>query len=177
MFRALRKWLRQDDAVIAIEAGMLFPVLIGILCGTMDMGVGLLVNQKVINSSQTIGDLLGREENITDEELGDAIVAGRMSLQPYTTATYGIDVAGIQFIGDELEPTEQWRDTENMEPNLDVLEGSAGLGTENEGVIAVTVRYEYQPYFAEEIVGVIEMEEVAYVRGRSGLFVTRGPEE
>ena len=168
-----RKWLQRDDAVVAIEAGLLFPILVTILCGITDTGIGLIANQKVINASQTVADLLAREEDVTDSELSDIIIAGRLSLQPYDTTTYGVDVVGIQFNTPALTPTERWRDTVNMEPNMDVLEGSRGLGKEDEGVVAVTVRYYYEPVFSLYIVGGIQMEEVAYVRGRNGLFVTR----
>lgn len=168
-----RQWLRDDSATAAVEAAFLFPVLVTILCGTIDVGIGLVVNQKVINASQMVADLLAREEDISDGEMDDAVVAGRMAIQPYSTASYGVDVAGIRFLTVNKTPTVQWRDTVNMEPNTDVTDGSAGLGLENEGVIAVTVRYFYEPYFGSFIIGNIQMEEVAYVRGRNGLFVTR----
>ncbi len=177
MFTLLKRWVREDKAVAAIEAGLLFPILGAILCGMIDVGVGLVANQKILNASQTIADLLAREDDITDEEMQEAVIAGRLSLQPYTTATFGADVVGIRFLNAAMTPTEQWRDTFNMQPNFDVLAGSAGLGERDEGVIAVTVRYNYQPFFSHIILETVEMEEISYVRGRKGLFVTRNAEE
>lgn len=173
MLVRFKKWWREDKANAAIEAGLLFPIMLFMLCGTVDMGVGLLLNQKVINASQSVADLLAREQDISDAVMDDAIIAGRMSLQPYATTSYGVDIAGIQFIGATLSPTVQWRDTVNMTPNNDITEDSRGLGTQNEGVIAVTVRYYYTPYFSKILFTGLQMEEVAYVRGRKGLFVTR----
>ncbi len=173
MMRGIVKWLKNDDANAAIEAGFLFPVLVTILLGIVDMGVGLIVNEKVINSAHMMADLLAREDDISDAELTEAAVAAEMVIQPYETITMGYDVAGIQFLGAEMVPTERWRDTFNMDPNPDVLVDSIGLGYENEGVLAVTVRYTYTPYFSNFVVGQIEMQEVSYARGRKGNFVTR----
>lgn len=173
IFSGIRSWMRDDKANAAIEAGFLFPVMMVILCGMIDMGIGLVINQKTINSSQMVADLVGREEDLTDAEVEDAIVAGRMAFHPYATDSYGVDVVGIQFVGVGRVPTVRWRDTVNMDENGDVLAGSQNLGEQNEGVIAVTVRYLYQPYFSDFILGDLQMEEVAYVRGRKGLFVTR----
>lgn len=174
--RCIFCWIKDDKANAAIEAGFLFPVLVTILCGMVDVGVGLVTNQKVINSSQIVADLLAREDDVSDSEYNDAIVAARMALQPYDTTSLGIDVAGIQFVGSSQQPTVIWRDLFNMEANDQVIIDSAGLGLEDEGVIAVTVRYNYSPYFSSFAVGDLVMEEVAYVRGRKGLFVTRDQE-
>lgn len=173
LISCFRKWLSCDGAAVAVEAGLLFPVMVSILCGVMDTGIGLVTNQKAINASQTVADLLAREEDVTDTELNDAIIAGRLSLQPYDTATYGVDIAGIRFVGETLTPTVEWRDTVNMEENVEIATSAEGLGLENEGVIGVTVHYYYEPFFSAFIVGGLAIEEIAYVRGRNGLFVTR----
>lgn len=162
-----------DDGVAAIEAGFLFPVMIMILCGMIDIGGALIANLKVTNASQIVGDLLARDRTTNDAQIDDAIVAGRLALNPLDTSTYGVDIAGIQYVGSTLVPTVRWRETVNMEENDDVLERSAGLGLQNEGVVAVTVQYTFRPFFSDFITGDIRMSEEAYVRGRKGLFVER----
>ncbi len=168
-----KKWLLDDTAVAAIEAGFLFPVLVIILCGIVDTGIGLITNQKVITASQTISDLLTRQETVSDADISDAIVAGQLSLQPYDTTTMGADIVGIEFIGTSLTPTVTWRETFNMTANDSVLTGAEGLGLENEGLVAVTVRYTYTPYFSGLLAGDIQMEEVSYARGRRSLVITK----
>ena len=167
------RWLREEKAVAAIEAGFIFPLLMTIMLGTSDTGVGLVTNQKMINSCQMIADLLAREEDVNDAEFEDAYVAGRMSMQPYDTATFGADVVGIIFLGEEMTPTEDWRDVVNTVENNEVFERSEGLGREDEGVIAVTVNYRYEPFFTRIFTDGWTMQEVSFVRGRKGLHVTR----
>lgn len=171
-----QQFISDDRGVAAVEAGLLFPLLVVMLCASYDTGVALLVNQKLITSAQTVADLLAREDDVTDGELNEAIAAGRLALMPYPTATYGVDVAGIEFTGVSATPAIAWRDTINTEINDDVLEDANGLGSRDEGVLAVTVRYTHTPFFANVLTGEIEMQEVAYARGRRGLFITRAEE-
>ncbi len=168
-----QRFRRDDTAVAAVEAGMIFPLLIIILCGMMDTGAGLVVNQKMITSCQTVADILAREDSVTDPALADAVAAGRLSLVPYETATFGVHVAGIQFTGSGPSPVIRWQDMINTDPNPDVVIRAAGLGALNEGVLAITTRYTYQPFFSGTFTGDIDMEEVAYVRGRRGLYIPR----
>lgn len=175
MFKPFRAWLKDDRGVSAVEAALIFPIMVTMLCGTIDTGVGLVTNQKVINAVQTVGDILAREEDVTNAELNDAIVSGQLSLSPYSTTSFGIDIAGIQFKNTTLTPTVIWRDTVNMSPNTKILDKAARLGKQDEGVLGLTVRYIYYPYFTAFAVGSIEMKEVSYVRGRRGYFVTRSP--
>ena len=106
-------------------------------------------------------------------DLAQAIEAARLALDPYPTASFGIDIVGVQYQGVAAEPVAVWRETQNMAENGDVLAGSAGLGVENEGVVAVTVVYSYEPPFSGVFAGNVEMEEVTYARGRTPPFVAR----
>ena len=169
----LDRFVFNDSGVAAVEAAFLFPLLILVLCGAYDTGRALLVNQKLITAAQTVADLLAREDEVTDNELEEAVAAGRLSLMPYPIASYGVDVAGIEFVGPSAAPAVDWRDTINAEPNDDILETANGLGLQNEGVLAVTVTYTHTPFFSNVFTGDIEMQEVAYARGRRGLFISR----
>src|SRR6188768_1737058 len=114
MKRIMKKWLGETDASAAIEAGLLFPVMITMLLGTIDIGMGLTVNEKVTNACHSIADLLARYDDINNAALNDSIVGGELILQPYDATPMGYDVAGIQFINATLTPTEKWRDTFQM---------------------------------------------------------------
>ena len=168
-----RRFYKDESGSPAIEAGLLFPVLLLMICGMMDVGVGLIVNMKVTNAAQVVSDLVSRESTVSDATINDAIIAGKLAIMPYQTTSYGIDIAGIQYIGTSLTPTVQWRRTQNMQANTAVIPHSQGLGAQNEGVIAVTVTYKYEPYFSASFMNTISMSEESYVRGRKGLFVSK----
>ena len=173
MKKTLHRWYGEEGANAAVEMAFIFPILVTMLFGVVDIGQGLLINKKAISASHVAGDLLARNISASDDDVNQAIEAARLSFDPYPTGTFGIDIAGIQFQGAGADPTVVWRDTQNMEPNGDVLTGSTGLGAEDEGVIAVTVVYTFTPPFAGVLTGNIDMQEVTYVRGRQTPFVSR----
>lgn len=168
----IRRFPACDRAVAAVEAGLIFPLLVTLLMGVVDMGVGLLVNQKMITACQTVADILGREVNVDDDMLDEAFAAGRLSLMPYDTGSFGVDIAGIQFSGASATPVVRWRRSFNTPANDTILARANGLGLRDEGVLGVTATYDYRPFFIGGVIGEFEMREVAYVRGRRGLFIT-----
>lgn len=171
--KPFKKWLKNNKATAAIEMGMLLPLMLTILMGMFDTGHAVLASQKVINASQTIGDLLGRHDIVNDTLLDEYIKAGELVLRPNDPTSYGVDIVGIQFDGDPDSPVEVWRETRNMSPNTEVVLGATGLGDAGEGVLGVTVKYTYEPFFTSDFMGTFDISEVSYVRGRSGLFITR----
>ena len=166
-------WWKDDKAVIAIEVGILMPVMLILLLGTVDIGTEIYLNQKLINADQMIADLLSRNDTVSATvDLPNAVVAGQLTLAPYDTTTFGVDVAGIQFEGGPLQPTVVWRYTTNMAINQDVPNDANNLGADQDGVIVVTVTYNYVPFFIGGLINAsYTMQEVAFARGRNGLFI------
>jgi len=173
IIRNLSIWYKDNSAIAAIELGMLMPLMLIILMGMFDTGSAVLASQKVINASQTVSDLLGRYDTVTDTVLDQSVEAGRVMLAPYDTTSYGIDIVGIQFDGSSSNPVEVWRETQNMSPVADAVERATGLGDDNEGVLAVTIKYTYEPFFSSGIINAMDFKETSFVRSRSGLFITR----
>ena len=83
LFGLLKRWYREENAVAAIEAAMIFPLLLTILLGTLDMGYVILAAQKTIRASQVTADLIARHKTVTAADIDDAIAAGQLSLVPF----------------------------------------------------------------------------------------------
>ena len=133
MLNMLRHWWKEDRAVVAIEVGLLMPLLLIIMAGVMDIGNDILINQKVTDADQMIADLLTRKPTVSTTDLANAIEAGKLTLQPYDTASYGVDIVGVQFVGGPLKPVVIWRDTVNMQPNTNVPANTLNLGADQRG--------------------------------------------
>lgn len=166
----LVRWAREESAVAAIEAVILFPVLIALLAGCYDIGRGINVNQKTIAAAQIIGDLVARDRSVTTSSLQDIIEAGRLAYDPYSSASFGYDIVSVQFDVNG-EPDVIWRVTQNAQPNDAAVESSSALGGPGEGVVIVTAVYNYEPYFTNFAVNEINMQEVAFLRGRRSTVV------
>jgi len=171
--RTLLRWKREENGNVLIESALLFPLLVTMLMGTVDIGQGLLVNKKLISAVHIASDLISRERSLSDDMLDEYMEAARLSLAPYPVNSFGIDIVGIRFTGESATPSVQWRDTIDMNPVVNIESLAGGLGTEDEGVVAVTVAYTYQPRFSGIVSGPIEMQETAFLRGRISSFVQR----
>ncbi len=166
----LRKYVREDNGIAAIEASLLFPVMILMLLGMLDLGYGILAAQKTIRASQVIADLVARKPSVSTNDINEAIEAGRLALQPFDTASLGVDIVSIYYDENDIA-TVCWRETVNMSPNATVVGSTNGLGETGDGILAVTVQYEYIPSFYGKLFSELNLQEIAFVRGRKAPVV------
>lgn len=165
MFKMIDKYMRQEEGMAALESAFIFPVLLVLLLGTFDLGQGILAAQKTIRASQVTADLIARHRAVNTGEINEAIEAGRLALIPFADESYGYDILSVEF-DQNLDPQILWRQTANMTPEDDVLLTLDNLGSEGEGLIIVQVRYDFEPAFADFVIGTIQMHEIAFVKGR-----------
>lgn len=165
-----RRWAREEDGLAALEAGIIFPILLTLLLSTFDMGNAILSNQKTIRASQVAADLVTRERVISSADLNEAIEASRLAFEPLNSSSFGIDVVSVRF--DEDAHSEiVWRETRNMTADPDILDRVADLAEPDGGVVVVVVQYIFEPIFAGFVVNDIPMQEIAFARGRQSAVV------
>ncbi len=162
----------RDDitGVAAVEAALLFPTLIVMLVSMVDIGNGLLSNQKLINAAQSTADLITRESNPTLAQRDEAVLAGTIAMNPYRLDTYQYNVTSFEFDDSGLAEV-VWEESNGLSLSSGATQDLNDLGGAGEGVVVVMVRYTYEPFFTGFIFGPIEMQEVAYLRGRQSPVV------
>ncbi|MFP4098785.1 MAG: TadE/TadG family type IV pilus assembly protein [Alphaproteobacteria bacterium] len=170
--RLWRRWLVNNSGVSSVEAALIFPVMLLIMVGVYDLGNALLANQKAIRASQIVADLTTRENIVTDSDISEIIQAGRLAFEPLSSESYGVDIVSIRF--DEDANSEiVWRETHNMTAIADPIGRVSALATPDEGVVMVAVVYDYNPLITDFVIGAIQMQEVAFSRGRNSSVITR----
>jgi Flp pilus assembly protein TadG len=173
MISRIQALWKKKDGGIAIEAVIFFPILLTMLFGVFDVGRAITANHKMIIASQVMADLITRGPSVTTSDIDDAISAGVLAMYPYASSAgdFGVDVVSIRFDSSN-NPAIVWRDTRNMAADDDAVTRSEGLGTTNEGVVAVTMLYDYKPVFGGVLISSYYMRETAYARGRRTSVVT-----
>ncbi len=174
-FRKLwNRWKNEENALAAIEAAMIFPIMLVLLVGVFDAGNAILADQKTIRASQVVADLVTRQSIVSASDISEAIEAGRLAFEPLDSSSYGVDIVSIRF--DENANSEiVWRETFNMSPVADPLANVVALEQPDEGVVMVSVVYNYQPLFTGFVMSAFEIQETAFSRGRSSPVVTKEP--
>ena len=173
MFSKLQKlqYIKDNRGVSAIEMAILFPVLLSMLMAVYDLGQGIVINQKTVAASQIIADLITRQEVVDTALITDIVNAGELALDPYPTTSFGYDIASVTF-DEEAEPIVLWRVSANMNESETAINSTIGLGDEDEGVVVVSVAYQYEPFFSSFVIDTFNMTERAFLAGRSSATVT-----
>lgn len=171
-YNLIKRWMHEREALAAVEGAMIFPIMLAIFVGVFDVGNGILANQKTVRASQVVADLIARTNIVSDNDIAEAIEAGRLAFEPMDSSAYGVDIISMRF--DELgTPEIVWRETSNMTPIADPIGAVAALQAPDEGLVMVAVEFEYEPIFAGHIISTFDMQEVAFSRGRRSPVVNK----
>ena len=167
----IKFWWGDDRGLAAVEAALIFPVMLTLLLGVFDLGNGILANQKTIRASQVPADLIARNRSVDAAMVSEAVSAGRLAFEPMSSAGYGYDIVSIRF-DDDANPQIVWRETDGMSQMANVLADVMPLAEAGNGVLVVGVEYEFRPVFAGFVIDNIPMQEIAFARGRKSPVVT-----
>jgi len=167
-----KRFVADETAAAGIEFALVFPIMLILLLGIFDVGNALMAGQKTIVASQIIADLIARNVEVDDDMIDDIVRAGQLALDPVDTADMGVDIVSIEYDSDD-EPQVVWRETRDMTEDPEILDRAEGLGVEGDGLLAVTVDYQYRPVFGNIVIDTINMRERAYARGRRTAIVCK----
>lgn len=165
MLTFIRNYWQDERGTALMEAALLIPSMMALLMGVFDVGNGIILNQRTITASQVAADLVSRDFTVTSAQIDEAVEASSLTFEPYETNAFAIDIVSTEF-DDDGEPIILWRETRNMPPNDEAVDSIAGMGDEGDGMLIVTVRYSYVPFFGQMFLSDFDMQEVAFTRGR-----------
>jgi len=172
-YRSFRVWVARSSGMIAVEFALVLPIMVALLFGAFDMGSALVINQKAIAASQMMADLASRTVALTQDELDDIVFSGQQAMRPYSLATFSYSILSIQYADDEDDPVPGvcW-DYGPIETTQAMLDSTVPWAAPGEGLVVVTVDYDYEPIFATYLMDIINMREVAFARGRRSPVVS-----
>lgn len=167
------RWLIERSGAIATEFALVLPIMVALLFGVYDLGTAIVINQKAIAASQMMADLLARAVAVTQDDIDDIVFAGREAMQPYTADPFAYSMVSVRFVDDPEDPEPEvcW-DRGGISTTETMLEGTEPLALPGEGVVMVTVQYQYKPVFARYLKETMHMREVAFARGRRSPVVS-----
>jgi len=88
-----KRLLRDRSGVSAIEFVLLFPILVGMLAGTVDFGQALTVSRKMNQIASTLGDMTSQQGTWKASDI-DAIIAGSATIiEPFNKIDLKIELA------------------------------------------------------------------------------------
>lgn len=152
---------------------MIAPALIFLVMGVLEMSFRFRAAEEATRYVHQIADLVGREEDLTTEQLGKLYGAAIHMMKPLdATENLDLDIASIGYEGTESEPVYYWRRVAGTPVDF-TLSNAEGMGLQDESVIRVGVRYTYESVLSNLFGGsIMTIEREAFARPRIERVIT-----
>lgn len=95
----LIKRLRNDDGVAAIEFAIIFPFLVLLYLGSVELSFAMIADRKVTTTAQSLADLIAQVQVTNKDELDDIYFAAKEIMEPYDTTKLGLIITSVDIDG------------------------------------------------------------------------------
>lgn len=172
----LARFARDKRGVSAVEFAIILPFMAILYLGGTAVTQGIIIKRKIVLVTHTVGDLVARDNTITNAEISAIFDAAKAVFAPYGWSTLlkikvssvNIDAAGTAKVGwsDALQDTARAVNSSVTLP--------AGLNAPNTSIIWTEVSYVYTPPVGGSFTGgAITMTDQLYIRPRLVTTITR----
>lgn len=174
--RLLKRFLRNDQGVAAVEFALILPFLLLLYLGSIEASSLFTVDRRVDVISTTVADLVARwnpnQGAITQADLGDYFRAAEGIIAPYATTNLSQLVSVLEVDGDG-EATVVWSCGFNgassiaagtlytLGPQMQTMAAGGYL-------VAATTRYPYKPVLGMVFTTEVNLENEALFLPRFG---------
>lgn len=174
----LKGFARDRRGVSAVEFALILPFMVALYLGGTALTQGIIIKRKVVMVTHTVGDLVARDNILTNAEVTAIFDAAKAVFAPYAWNTL-LKIKVSQVIVDangaaKVEWGEAFQDTAHA-ANFGVTL-PPGLNTPNSWVIWTEVSYEYNPVIGDSFTGgPVTLKDQLYIRPRLTSFIKRDP--
>ncbi len=177
MLRALRTFARARDGLAAVEFGLIAPVLLTLLLGTVELCNALECHAKVTELSSAAADLVAQETTVSSGDMDNIFDATTSVLYPFPTNAQVV-VTSILSDGNGGGKV-GWSVGHNATPHTtgdpiavpnDLMDRDS-CAVNACSVILAEVTYDYHPPF-DFIFGSVDMTDIFYAHPRKSATVS-----
>jgi Flp pilus assembly protein TadG len=180
--QARGRFARDERGVSAIEFVLIFPILVGMMAGTVDIGQALTVSRKMNQIAATLGDITSQQAAWSATDI-DAIVTGTATIiEPFSKTDLKIDLA-ILDVDAALATKVNWARSYNKtalqknEPSPVTI--PVNIATSGVQLIAVKATYTLTTPFSKLLKPITGVTTYSYqktyiMRPRNGDVITLG---
>jgi Flp pilus assembly protein TadG len=172
----LANFSRDKRGVSAVEFAIVLPFMAILYLGGTAVTQGIIVKRKVVLVAHTVGDLVARDNNITNAEVTAIFDAAKAVFAPYAwssllkikISSININAAGTATVG----WSEALQDT--ARPVNSTITLPAGLNAPSTSIIWAEVSYSFTPTIGGSFTGgAVAMKDQLYIRPRLVTTITR----
>ncbi len=165
--RIRRLFQRDKRGVSAIEFAFVFPVMITMYMGAVDISQVLTADRKITTLASTAADLVAQADTLTAADLADIYSAAAEIVAPFPSADLTIIVTSIELDSND-DPVVGWSDAYNGSPrsSLGGITIPAGMIEAGGSVILAEVTYLYDSVLTAFVGQNFELDDAFFLRPR-----------
>ncbi len=166
---------RARQGLAAVEFGLIAPILVTMLLGTVEITNAIVCNQKVEAMASAASDLIAQKSSVSTSDVNDVFTAVNSVLYPYPTAPATIIITSvIQDPNNANNYIVAWSAAQNGTPHTagSSMTVPTGLISTGGSVIYAEVRYSYSDPLGAMIHGTMAMNSNFYSKPRASAQVT-----
>lgn len=149
---AFWRWLRNERGASAIEFALIFPLIIMIYAGMIDLHLYVSNNRQIGNAANTVGDLVTQSvSTISTTTIDDMFIAARMTLTSLPADAVGIQVLNYRIVDDELKLQWSRKSEGGISCTAPDTSGVTTLMTADNDIIIAVVCATYEPAMSKVI--------------------------
>ncbi len=177
MMRRLRRFHAAREAVAAVEFELIFPFMLLLYMGSIEISDLIAVDRRVTIVSGTIGDLVARTDGqLEGDDLQDYFNAAEAIIRPYSDNPLTQVVTSV-YVDEDGEATVEWSRAFNggtPHDEDDVLELPAEITTiaNNNYVIVSEAGYAYVPILGTVLKQTVNLHRTNFFMPRFGDAIT-----
>jgi Flp pilus assembly protein TadG len=172
----LARLSRDKRGVSAVEFAIILPFMAMLYLGGTALTQGIIVKRKVVLVAHTVGDLVARDNSITNAEVTAIFDAAKAVFAPHAwSPRLKIKVSSVR-VNAAGAATVAWSEAlqDTARPANSSITLPTGLNTPNTTVIWAEVGYDFTPTIGTSFTGgTITMFDQLYIRPRLVTCITR----
>lgn len=176
MTRRLSRFWRDRRGVSAVEFALIAPVLIIFYFGMAEMTQAMLAQRRLSHLAASIGDIVARDQQLTDARVADLFSVGNVLMSPFPTSTLRLCLVSIVSDANGKDVV-AWSDPSNAPVDCparnDVLDIPVSVLPAGKSVIMSKASYEYNSVFKFMIPQALTFRRTYYLKPRLSEQVTR----
>ena len=176
MTRRLSRFWRDRRGVSAVEFALIAPVLIIFYFGMAEMTQAMLAQRRLSHLTASIGDIVARDQQLTDARVADLFSVGNVLMSPFPTSTLRLCLVSIVSDANGKDVV-AWSDPSNAPVDCparnDVLDIPVSVLPAGKSVIMSKASYEYNSVFKFMIPQALTFRRTYYLKPRLSEQVTR----
>ena len=178
--RRAGRWRADERGSVAIESAIIFPVLVLIFLGMVEMSQAFTVKRRVQNVANSTADLVAQSQTVTTSDLNDIASIGAQLMLPFSSTGLTLTITSVAE-DTQSKVTVQWScswsslsSSANCTATGAAYTGlPSGLLNPGQSVIIGRVAYPYTPSIGEFLTGGLTFTASSYYRPRLAASVVK----